>query len=832
MTTSRAVRIAVPLLGLAALLWVGARPLGPVPPLGGFLDPERGVWALGRRPDTGESIGGAIGGLAARVDVRIDRRGVPHVFASTEEDAYRALGWLHARDRLFQIELQTRAAAGTLTELVGEPALPLDREARRIGLAWGAERKFAALDTTAPSYRALRAYGEGVNAYVARMDSRDVPLEYRLLHRRPMRWEPKHAVYLLARMGYTLAYGSDELTRERVAALVGDAAAAAVMPEHAPIQEPIVPVAGRAAPRFDFRSIAPPGVPDARAAVRARAVALARAAFFPAAIQRRDLGDALGSNNWAVAPSRTAHGYALLAGDPHLEVTLPSIWYEAHLVVPGRLDVYGVTIPGAPMVVIGFNRDVAWTFTNTGADVLDYYREQVDDAAHPARYMVDGAWRPLEHRVERYAAPDGHALRTDTLYFTHRGPMARDSAGRWISMRWTLYEPSDESAALLGAAHARTVAAWQTSMLGYTVPAQNMLVADRAGTISIVSTGRFPVRAAGVSGDTLLDGSRSAADWTGFRPPAEMPRSTNPAQGFLASANQEPTDPATGAPSLGSDWFSPWRAMRIDRLLRANAHVTPDDMRRYQTDPGSERADAFVPLFLAAASRRHGDAKLDSAASWLARWDRRYTRDNTGAILFERAMSMLAADSWDELAPRADGPRVFTPQDMLLLELASDSGNAWWDRRATAGVEHRDDVLAAALSDAFVRVRRDLGPPGPAWRWDRVHAVNIASLLRIPALGRSNVRVGGGPSTLSPSSMSGGGFASSWRMVVELGPQIQAWSTYPGGQSANPASPHYADRVQQWADGKLDPIYSPRSLAEVGPEHAEARITLTPVARR
>jgi penicillin G amidase len=221
MTTPAAVRLLMPAAVLAGLVYVGARPVGPLPPLGGFLEPVRGVWALARRPSSPRDPQVVLPGIAGQADVRIDRRGVPHIFAASELDAYRALGYLHARDRLFQIEIQTRAAAGTLSEIAGAAALPIDRVSRRIGLAWSAERKFAAIDTTGPSFRALRAYGEGINGYVAQMAPADLPLAYRLLHRTPMRWEPKHAVYLLARMAQTLSYADDEIKRERVRALVG-----------------------------------------------------------------------------------------------------------------------------------------------------------------------------------------------------------------------------------------------------------------------------------------------------------------------------------------------------------------------------------------------------------------------------------------------------------------------------------------------------------------------------------------------------------------------------------------------------------------------------------
>jgi penicillin G amidase len=797
---ARPVRVTLAAVVLALGLAAGAIPLGPAPPLGAFLDPYHGIWSatvtaalppfllIKRTP-----------GLDSAVRVLYDTRAVPHIFARTEHDAYYALGLVVARDRLVQLELQTRAGSGRLTEIAGRAALPLDRETRTLGLPRAARRTLAATDATTPGYRAVRAYADGVNAWIDHLEPDELPLEYHLLGRRPEHWEPINSFHLLNRMSYTLAMDSWEFTRAAAAARVGDAAADALFPIHSPLQEPIVPIApgARTEPRLLPAHLPAPGAPDT-------------AALLVASVMPHDAGADrdVGSNNWAVAPRHTANGAALLAGDPHLHLTLPSIWYEAHLVVPGQLDVYGVTIPGAPTIIIGFNRDVAWTYTNTGADVLDYYAEVVDDPDHPTRYRLDGAWRPIETEVEVYRGTHGEVLATDTLRYTHRGPLSR-RRGRWLSLRWTALEPSDEVGANVAASHARTVADYLRGTDHYLVPAQNMLVADRAGTIAIRSTGHFPIRPGDGRGDYVRDGTTSASDWSGYRPLTDYPTSINPAQGFLASANQEPDDPAASPGYLGSNWPPPWRAMRIDALLRADTAVTREDMQRFQTDPGSARAQYFMPYFARAAARPIAAARARQAADLLAQWDGRYTVDNTRAVLFEQAMHELTLRAWDALSA-GDGTLVATPESSVLAALVADSTSPWWQHR------QRDSVIDASLAAALDTVTRRYGPPdGGGWRWDHIKTVNIEHLLRIPMFSRLGLAAPGGPMTLSPLS-GDGSEGSSWRMVVELGPTLRAWSIYPGGQSGNPLSRRYADRLPRWLSGQLDAVLMPYAPSDLG----------------
>lgn len=816
---------------LVGLLYAGARPIGPVPALGGFLDPIHGVWAVATRANLPATEAQRIVSLGSNVEVRFDDRGVPHVFATNVSDAYRALGWVHARDRLFQMEIQSRAVAGTLSELAGARLANIDREARAQGLAWSADQSYGAIDVNSEVSRAIVAYADGVNAYIDAMSSADLPLEYRLLGRTPQRWKPVYTAYLQARMGLTLAWSEGELRRAEVEALIGKEAVAVLFPVNAPLQEPIQPN-GQKTVRADWIKIPAPQKTDSVKLAVARELESALSHF--AEMPRADNEITVGSNNWAVSSARSAAHHALLSGDPHLSLSLPSIWYEAHLVVPDTLDSYGVTFIGSPLVPIGFNRDVAWTATNTGADVADYYEETVDNETAPQQYKVDGAWRPLVKRVETVRGLAGETLATDTIYHTHRGPMVH-AGRRWISRRWLVVESSVANAydAFRAANGAKSVTELMKGMESYVAPAQNVLSADRAGHIGIRSTGWYPVRPKDAArGDLLIDGSKSANDWQGWWKVAEYPQGLDPEQGYLASANQQPKDPKVDPRYLGWDWPSPWRAMRINQLLRADSAVTPDAMRSFHTDPTSAQTSWFVSAFLAAAKNAPAaNDSLTKGAALLSAWDGKFTKENQTAVLYEAALDELSQRTWDELSvPTANGGRrrLITPNSMVLAELLQDPTNIWWDNRVTTGVvEDRDQILRESLAAAYSRVVKRLGAPGDSWRWDRNRFANVYHLLRLPALSRLKVPVQAGPGTLSPSG-GDGTHGASWRMVVELGPEVRAWGTYPGGQSGNPASPRYADRLSKWANGQLDTLRFPRRAADLSGPTLSSTLTFTP----
>ncbi len=834
-TSRPAYRLTTGIVGallLGAALTVGLRPVGPLPPLGLLLDPQHGAWALARSAEHPAEHEVNIPSLSAPVEVRYDDRGVPHIFANNLLDALRAQGYVVARDRLFQLELQTRAAAGTLTELVGARALDADRATRRNGLPWGARRKFEAAQRDADAKAVLEAYADGVNAYIAQMRAADLPLEYRLLGRRPQRWDAEHTMLLLVRMGLTLAWSDFELARAQLEARVGRDAVDALFPQDAWVQEPIQPTTQVAATRGGVRI--PPPQPDSAAR---RLAATARAMAPQLAALRVEHDGVLGSNNWAVAPSRSATGHALLANDPHLELSLPSIWYEVHLVVPDTLDSYGVTFPGAPGVILGMNRDIAWGATNVGADVADYYIEAVNDTVAPTQYQLDGVWEPLAISESVYRDATGRELARDTLRYTHRGPLIA-AGDDWVSRRWLVLEPSADLAGFLAASRATSVASYFAAMDAHWSPAQNFIVADRAGHIGIRSTGRYPLRPAGQRGDRFFDGRTRASDWTGFLTPTGAPQAIDPAQGFLASANQQPAHPGDLPTYLGNDWPAPWRALHINALLRRDAQVTADAMRRYQTDPGNARADTLVPRLLRIGERVAAavpqDSVLRRAVTLLAAWDRRFDPANTRAALFESIMRELGRLTWDELAvddvaaePTAVPTRFLAmPPEHVLMALLEDEQSVWWDRPATAQRETRDSIVVAALRGGLRALEADRGPESQ-WRWSDIRVANIWHPLRIPALSALGLSVQGGRESLNPSS-GNGVHGASWRLVAELGPHVVGHAIYPGGQSANPVSPRYRDRIERWRTGQLDSLRVPDAPSALRAEHHRATLTLTP----
>lgn len=416
------------------------------------------------------------------------------------------------------------------------------------------------------------------------------------------------------------------------------------------------------------------------------------------------------------------------------------------------------------------------------------------------------------------------------MRYTHRGPLA-NVEGRWISMRWTVLESNRDHEAFAKATVSTTAMGMLDSAASvYDAPAQNMLVADRAGNIGIRSTGLYPIRADTGRGDVMRDGSLSSNDWIGRWAVAEYPQGYNPTRGFLSSTNQEPLDPRDQPRYLGSNWERPWRGMQINKLLRADSAVTPEAMRVYQSDPGSARADFFVPVLLGAAlsGTSHPQAeKLRRVATLLGEWDRRYTKDNSRAVLFEAAMQQVSQLVWDELR-RDSLAQAPVPSDMMTAALVSQPDNVWWDDGRTSPVENRDALLANALVAALDGVIAQYGEPtGDNWRWAKVRNARINHLLRIAPFSRLGVPVQGGSGTLWPSTGSGT-HGPSWRMVVEMGPTVRGWGTYPGGQSGNPFSKRYDNRVQQWSNGELDSLRVPATADQLSAAQRHARLVLTP----
>lgn len=739
-------------------------------------------------------------GLASTTTVRFDAHGVPHVRAATEADAFRAVGACHALDRFFQMDMMRRALAGRLTEVVGERSLgkhplpPLaggttldaDRLMRALDLARAARRT---LDAATPDDRRLvEAYAEGVNAVTARLGPA-TSVEHRLLGLPVEPWTAFDTCLVGKGMGLGLSF---KWRTGVVFAAVADALRDA--PEH-------------------LRTILPrgPGVGD---------TTMLRLAA-PSAGDPGALGRALtflgwdapvaGSNAWVVGAARSASGMPILASDPHLALSLPSVWYLAS-VRGGAYAAVGATLPGAPAVVLGRTPTVAWGTTNAMLDDGDLWAEEVD--GNGTRYKVDGAWRDLEVETQeilrRGAAPVMFRLRR-----THRGPLLSDALpgaqGRPLSLRLTLHETTHDLQPFLRMGRARTAADVEAAFEGYGSPAQNLVFATTEGVAAYRFIGRVPLRP---PGEPALprDGRTSASDWTGFVPEPALPSVRVPPDGHLVSANDRHL--AGDAPWYLSNLYEPrWRADRIRAVLGRRTGLTSADMAALQLDTTSLAADAFrrtVVLPCADAIRATRPPAVPMLDRLLA-----VTGDESASAVGAALLHL----TYYHLARRVFGVRlgddlvhrwmacVNLMDEPLLAAFASPDGP--WARPA---------VRATLLGEAMEAAAKDLAARGVGIdvRWGDVHTLTLRHpLAALPVLGAA-FRQGPFPSSGGPYTVLSGQYlhdrpleqvvGASFRQVVDLAdPEGTARMVTFGGQSGNAGSPHFGDLTPRWRAGGFVP---------------------------
>lgn len=763
-----------------------------------------------------------LAGLAGPVQVVRDRWAIPHVRAGSPEDAYVAMGFLHAQDRLWQMEFNRRVGRGRLAEVLGPDALPVDRFMRTLGLARAAEASVAHL---APGpLRLLEAYARGVNGFLA-ASRRPLPPEFQILrHPAPEPWRPADSVMFLKLMALDLGGNwRGELARARLAARLTPEQLADLWPDTRP-GDPVTHAAAAAASTAATRDLP--------------LEALAAALPVPPAL------GGLGSNVWAVAGGRTASGAPLLANDPHLALSAPGPWYLAHVEAPG-LAAIGATLPSVPFVVLGRNPDVAWGFTNTGSDVQDLFVETVDPA-DPGRYLTPDGPTPFEARVEEIAVR-GAELERLTVRGTRHGPVLSDlvgaaagvaGGGRVMALAWTGLDPADRTAeAGFAVALARDWASFTAAFATFAAPQQNIAYADTGGRVGLFSPGRVPVRRAG-DGTLPVPGDTGAFDWVGHIPAEELPRTVDPPVGFLLNANNRLVGPEYPR-LLAATWEPAYRARRIGEVLEAAPTADLDAMRALQLDTLSVRArDDLLPhLRDAAVAMAGAPAGLADA---LRAWDGSLDAGRPEPLVLAAWHRALGPLVWaDELGPW-DGGSV---PDADFLPRVLGSRPVWCDDVGTAGVaETCAGQAARALDSALASLTATFGPDWRGWRWGAAHPAVLAHrpLERagwpLRALFSVRVPAGGDGTTVSaapPSSGTGGlpgepfatGHGAAYRGLYDLADPDASRFVAATGQSGHPLSRHYRDLARLWAIGGYAAMSRRLADAEDG---AVGRLTLRP----
>jgi len=763
----------------------------------------------------------AVAGLLAPVEVVRVEPGIPHIYARNAHDLFFAQGYVHAQDRLWQMEFDRILGEGRLAAFFGEGAVEIDKVMKVFGLTQAAAKDW---ETLSPATRELlTAYADGVNAYLKTHRSR-LPIEFTLLGVEPRPWTPVDSLTWGKLMSLNLSLNHPfEILRAHLINKLGEPVARRLMSPYPATAPVIVPP--------EVHAYA--GLPDSPAS-RTRLAAL------PALGMISGTGPAWGSNGWVVAGSRTASGRPLLANDTHLGLQMPSIWYQVGL-HGGGYDEAGFSFPGMPFVVIGHNQRIAWGITNLCADVQDLYMEKLDDPAHPRRYQFQNGWRDLTVRREEIAVKGKPNLVLEVRETLH-GPIINDAVAELkgsppTALRWPALAGTHLIDALSALNLARDWPSFHRALAAWETPSVNFVYADVDGHIGYQSTGRVPVRAAGHQGLIPVPGWDGRSEWQGFIPYEEMPNLLDPPSGFIVTANNKVV--GDDYPHfLAYDMADPYRAQRLNTLLAAGHRFTRESMRAIQADTAGLPAAAMRPYLLAVPPAGERERKALDA---VRRWDLRYEPQSAGASIYEVWYWYLLQDILvDDLGPSVfkEYQTVGLSQVPSIIDLMARPDDPLFDDRRTPAVERRDDIVRRSLTHAVAWLSKRYGNDPAGWTYGRVHSVTfvhaplgqsgIAPLERLfnsatfPARGTAFTVDAAMADFAAPFAVN---FGSSQRVIVDLADLEASTWVNSTGQNAQLWHRHREDQIPKWEAIESYPMHFGEAAVRA---HAEARLTLVP----
>ncbi len=788
--------------------------IGVIPPFGKFLDPFKGFWQNCEPVDKWKDGELKLPGLKDEVKVYFDKRLVPHIFAKNDEDLYYMQGYITAKYRLWQMEIQTHFAAGRVSEITGGDKVDIDKMQRRIGLAYGAQQASEYIANDPESKKLIESYCNGVNAFIKNLQPRDYPFEYKLLNYAPEEWTPIKVGLLLKNMANQLAVFEYDIENNNFISKYGMEAFRHLYPDFIADEDPIIPTGNKWDNLANWKAEDINGKPVAGPTATNNAISSPIAELFPQILEKPD--EITGSNNWAVAGTKTKSGKPILCNDPHLRLGLPSIWYEMHLVSP-NMNTYGATIPGSPAVIIGFNDSIAWGETNAGRDVRDWYKVKFKDARRD-EYEVDGKWVKSEKHIEHIKIR-GKGEVLDTVIYTKFGIVMFDESVKGpqsrmnLAVKWTGHLPSNEFKTFYKLNKAKNYDEYIDALNYYTCPAQNFVFSSRSGDIAIKEQGRFPIRdKATEQGKYISDGTKDNHEWETFIPSASNPLSKNPERGFVSSANQHPTDTTYPYYYPGLENFENYRNRRINKMLGEANGIDVDFMKKMQNDNYNLFASEALPVLLNLLDKSSITEHEKKILESLKKWNFYNNPQEVAPVYFEIWWSEMRRLLWDEMYDR-EAPMKLPSNYVTVWFLKTDSTSAFYDNRLTPAKETRHDIVLQAFKgiDSTLKEKKftESGEDDPDTRyvkadmkphdWGSYKATKISHLLPgLDALSALNVYNGGNYSIVNATSTQNG---PSWRMIVDEG-EMKAYVVYPGGQSGNPGSPFYDNMIKAWAKGE------------------------------
>lgn len=745
-----------------------------------------------------------LSGLRSEVRIYWDERDVPHIEATYPEDLFFAQGYVTAQDRLWQMDLYRRVAAGRMAEILGESQLAQDMFFRTLGFRRAAEASLAAADPEA--LQMAEAYAAGVTAYIEHVTgTRLLPIEFRLLGYEPEPWTVVDTLLIARLMAYFLS-GNWELELQRY--LAAELLSWDVLPEWLPDYPDFGPtITTWAHMRPEAETPAQPPAPTEEPRTPFEEPAADERTLPAVAVQRLTelLQFApppfLGSNSWAVAPEKTATGGALLANDPHMQFGVPALWHQVHLVLEGDFNAVGITVPGIPGVVFGRNEHIAWAITSLMADSQDLFIHQ-PNPDNPREFLYQGRWEPATVREELiYVKGRSEPVVYEVLETARHGPVLNpaleDEVHDVLSIRWTALGPTREINALLPLMRARNFEEFEAALDMWDMPALSMLYADAEGNIGYKAVGLLPVRPAG-SERYPMPAWTGQYDWIGTIPKDEMPRAYNPEAGFIVTANNAPVD--ADYPYYIGDAFVPWRALRITEVLAAGDDFTVDDVRALQLDVVNTHARWIAPRLIAAVEERllgavQPDEPETAALRLLQQWDFVERADAPQPFLWHLwRQELLRIVLRDRFGFEVDDALLL---DHVLLRMPEDE---------------LEEVATVAFRAAVRRAAALQGDDPSRWEWGRWHRMTVYHPVgeSVPVLGWL-FNVGDWPIAGSRATPYAAGYdadsglvehGASWRVVVDLAAGVGRDVLLPGN-SGHVLSPSYKDQAETWVAGQL-----------------------------
>lgn len=781
-----------------------------IPPFGKILDPFHGFWANIESSSAEQSEELDLPGLKDRVTIVYDSLLIPHIFATSEADLFYAQGYVTAQHRLWQMEFMTHAAAGRVSEFIqSDAAFDYDRKQRRLGLGYGAEKALETMMQDEKSNMSITSYTAGVNDYIKTLSYRDYPLEYKLLHYAPEPWTPIKVGYMLKNLSQTLNLREVDVEMTNALKLLGRDMVELIYAENdRPAGDPIVDNTGN----WNFKPVTLDSIP------------LTLPAEYIAQPEATDKTRGIGSNNWAVHGSRTATGAPLLCNDPHLTLTLPSIWFVVHLNAPG-LNSMGATFPGVPLVVLGWNDSLAWGCTNAERDLADWYKIRFRDKNN-TEYYSDGQWKKSTRRIETFNVR-GKGVMYDTVTYTHHGPVVFDETFHGdndrshYAFRWIAHDGSNELGAIYRYNHARNHDEFMNALAYWQAPAQNFVFASVEGDIAMHVQGKFPVRRRH-EGKFVLDGTTTQTEWQAFIPQEQNIFYKNPARGFVSSANQFPVD-TTYPYYVHGQGYEGFRNRRINEVLSQLTKATHLDMMTLQNDEYNLLAAESLPLMLSMLDTASLERDPSRIADTLRNWGFINSRESIAASYYEAWWRHFVTLLFDEFqSPTLD---FDIPGDQSIVRIIkTHPAFVLYDRLATPKKESLADLVNASFDMAIEEIKTWENEKHRRVQWSAYKDTQINHYLRLNPFS-VHADVGGSRLSVNAISKTTG---PSWRYIVSLEkPALKIWAVYPGGQSGNPGSRFYTNLIPYWAQGNYYPMAYGPTLDAIE-KHAMLTTTFNP----